>query len=182
MSSLCLQICKKCVRKCLQNNGVTGYLNCMLLFCCKVLVLILPFTHNPVKRGESTIAQGKPRSGAALGMEKKANGARRSGAEEADSRIAPSIVRKSLALTQIKRAPVPARSVASLRSSPLSVGLRCVACAPSLRAQFHFFTLPKVTLLTQLHLGLLHFRPAWRGFELRSPTARKHPFNFRFIA
>ena len=91
MSSLCLQICKKCVRKCLQNNGVTGYLNCMLLFCCKVLVLILPFTHNPVKRGESIIAQGKPRSGAALGMEKIGNGVRRSGAEEADSRIAPSI-------------------------------------------------------------------------------------------
>ena len=71
--------------------------------------------------------------------EKKGNGVRRSGAEEADSRIAPSIVRKSLALIQIKRAPVPARSVASLRSSPLSVGLRSVAGAPSLRAQFHFF-------------------------------------------
>ena len=143
-----------------------------------------------MKRGESTIAQGKPRSGAALGMEKKANGARRSEAEEADSSRAPSIPRKSLALIQIKRAPVPARSVASLpasrlaalacyavarRSSPLSVGLRCVADAPSLRAQFHFFTLPKVTLLTQLHLGLLHFRPAWRGSEFRSLTLANTP-------
>ena len=40
--------------------------------------------------------------------------------------------------------------------------------------QYLFSLIPKVTLLTQLHLGLLHFRPALRGFEfrsLRSPTS-----------
>ena len=48
--------------------------------------------------------------------------------------------------------------------------------------QYLFSFIPKVTLLTQLHLGLLHFRPALRGFEFRSPAARKLFFNFRFIA
>ena len=118
-----------------------------------------------MKRGESTIAQGKPRSGAALGMEKKVNGVRRSEAEEADSRIAPSIVCKSLALTQIKRAPVPARSVASLRSSPLSVGLRCVADAPSLRAQFHFFTIPKAAPLRGLPWAII-LSPRFAGLKI----------------
>ena len=52
--------------------------------------------------------------------------------------------------------------------------------------QYLFSLIPKVTLLTQLHLGLLHFRPALRGFEFRSLTLAKFPhhppFNFRFIA
>ena len=51
--------------------------------------------------------------------------------------------------------------------------------------QYLFSFIPKVTLLTQLHLGLLHFRPALRGFEFRSLTLAKlplhHPLNFRFI-
>ena len=47
--------------------------------------------------------------------------------------------------------------------------------------QYLFSFIPKVTLLTQLHLGLLHFRPALRGFEFRSPAARNLPFKFRFI-
>ena len=37
-----------------------------------------------------------------------------------------------------KHAPVPARSVASLRSSPLSVGLRCVASRRRSGLQFLF--------------------------------------------
>ncbi len=129
-----------------------------------------------MKRGESTIAQGKPRSGAALGMEKKVKGVRRSEAEEADSRFAPSIVRKSLALTQIKRAPVPARSVASLRSSPLSVGLRCVAGAPSLRAQFHFFTIPKAAPLRGLPWAII-LSPRFAGLKIPLASLAK----FRFI-
>ena len=135
---------------------------------------------SPVKRGESTIAQGKPRSGAALGMEKKANGVRRSEAEEADSRIAPSIVRKSLALTQIKRAPVPARSVASLRSSPLSVGLRCVASLR--RSGLHFlFVLYRWLRGYAAPPPATVFRP-FTGLQFRLANARKLPFNFRFIA
>ena len=51
--------------------------------------------------------------------------------------------------------------------------------------QFLFSLIPKVTLLTQLHLGLLHFRPALRGFEFRSLSLAKfphhHPFKFRLI-
>ena len=134
-------------------------------------------------------------SSVTLGISEKGIGVRRSGAEEADSSRAPSIPRKLLALIQIKSAPVPARSVASLpasrlaahayyavarRSSPLSVGLRCVANAPSLRARFHFLPYPRLRRYAAC-LGLLYFRPASRGSEFRSPAARKLIANFRFI-
>ena len=56
-SSLFLHKRKMYPRKRLQKYGVMGCVNSMLSFCCKVLVLILPFTHNAVKRGESIIAQ-----------------------------------------------------------------------------------------------------------------------------
>ena len=96
---------------------------------------------------------------------KKGIGVRRSGAEEADSSRAPSIPRKLLAHIQIKSAPVPARSVASLRSSPLSVGLRCVADAPSLRAQFHFFTIPKAAPLRGLPWAII-LSPRFAGLKI----------------
>ena len=78
-------------------------------------------------------------SGVTLGINEKNIGVRRSGAEEADSSRAPSIPRKLLAHIQIKSAPVPARSVASLPASRLaalacyavarrSLGLRVFAC------------------------------------------------------
>ena len=98
-------------------------------------------------------------SSVTLGISEKGIGVRRSGAEEADSSRAPSIPRKLLAHIQIKSAPVPARSVASLRSSPLSVGLRCVANAPSLRARFHFFYHTQGCAATRLALGYCTFAP-----------------------
>ena len=102
-------------------------------------------------------------SSVTLGInEKKGIGVRRSGAEEADSSRASFILRKLLANIQIKRAPVTARSVASLRSSPLSVGLRCVADAPSLRAQFHFFTIPKAAPLRGLPWAIV-LSPRYHG-------------------
>ena len=46
--------------------------------------------------------------------------------------------------------------------------------------QYLFSFIPKVTLLTQLHLGLLHFRPALRGFEFRSLALAITPPNSDF--
>ena len=54
------------------------------------------------------------------------------------------------------------------RSSPLSVGLRCVADAPSLRAQFHFFTIPKAAPLRGLPWAIV-LSPRFSG--LRIPLA-----------
>ena len=103
---------------------------------------------------------------------KKGIGVRRSGAGEADSSRAPFIPRKLLAHIQIKSTPVPARSVASLRSSPLSVGLRCVADAPSLRAQFHFFTIPKAAPLRGLPWAIV-LSPRVAGLKI--PLYRSAP-------
>ena len=58
------------------------------------------------------------------------------------------------------------------------MGLDC--CRPlQLRfvgLKYLFSFIPKVTLLTQLHLGLLHFRPALRGLKFRSQTILQLPF------
>ncbi len=97
-------------------------------------------------------------------------------------------------LTTKRHAPVPARSVASLPASRLaalacyavarrSLGLRVFACyaltgaivcrptlrrfAPSLRAQFSFFTLPGVPRLRRSTAGLLYGAPP----GLRIPLA-----------
>ena len=98
-------------------------------------------------------------SSVTLGISEKGIGVRRSGAEEADSSRAPSIPRKLLALIQIKSAPVPARSVASLRSSPLSVGLRSGANAPALRARILGGEPTGGFVAARLHHRLLSFAP-----------------------
>ena len=61
-----------------------------------------------------------------------------------------------------------------LPSSRLAA-LACYAVAGRFVGLQYLFSLtPKVTLLTQLHLGLLHFRPALRGceFPLQLPIYR----------
>ena len=78
------------------------------------------------------------------------------------------------AANMIKHAPTTARSSASLRSSPLYVGLRCVADAPSLRAQFSFFTLPRGSAASPLHRrALLKFSGILLLFDVQSSTTEK---------
>ena len=51
--------------------------------------------------------------------------------------------------------------------------------APSLRAQFSFFTLPGVPRLRRSTAGLFYGAPP--GLRIPLASARKHPFKFRFI-
>ena len=92
--------------------------------------------------------------------------------------------RKNAALFQnaaniIKHAPTPARSSASLRSSPLYVGLRCVASLRRSGLNFLFFTLPGVPRLRRSTAGLFYSAPP--GLRIRLACARNFLFNFRFI-
>ena len=66
-----------------------------------------------------------------------------------------------------------ARSSASLRSSPLSVGLRCVANAPSLRAQFIFISTPKAAPLCGLPWAIM-LSPRFTGLRIRRAFARNY--------
>ena len=51
-----------------------------------------------------------------------------------------------------------------------------------LRGSDIFFVLPRVPLLTQLHPGLLYYRPAGgQGSEFRSPTAHRMPAKLKLI-
>ena len=88
--------------------------------------------------------------------------------------------------TQKKHAPTTARSSASLRSSPLAVALRCVAIAPSHRAQFSFFTFPGVPRLPSPLLRSSaeadcrstpgYYLPPLPGLKIRLACARKLQF------
>ena len=74
----------------------------------------------------------------------------------------------------IKHAPTTARSSASLRSSPLYVGLRCVASLRRSGLNFIFFTLPGVPPLAGLHRrALLKFSGILLLFDVQSSTTEK---------
>ena len=110
-------------------------------------------------------------------------------------------------LTTKRHAPVPARSVASLRSSRFaalacyavarrSLGLRVFACyaltgaivcrptlrrfAPSLRAPFPFCVVPVVARLRRSTTG--YCLSPLTGLKIPLASARNLFFNFRFIA
>ena len=96
--------------------------------------------------------------------------------------------RKNSALFQndanmIKHSPTTARSSASLRSSPLYVGLRCVASLRRSGLNFLFLRYPGFRGFAAPPPG--YCMAPLRGSELGSLTLAKfphhHPFNFRFI-
>ena len=99
----------------------------------------------------------EPRSGVTLGISEKYIGARRSGAEEADSRIAAIIrIIFELRVPQLG-APLRYGPRAYLSAYALSLTLR--------RSGLHFlFFLPPRLRRVAAYLGLMVFRPATRGF------------------